>query len=54
VSPRGPVSIDPKTRDMVENVYLRKVVKENGVRFNTEFETIPNIHDQRHQLNAAG
>jgi branched-chain amino acid transport system substrate-binding protein len=54
MSPRGPVSIDPKTRDMVEDVYLRKVVTEKGVLFNKEFETIPNVHDQWHQLQAAG
>jgi branched-chain amino acid transport system substrate-binding protein len=50
MSPRGPVSIDPKTRDIVQNVYIRKCVKENGVTFNKEFETIPNVHDQWHDL----
>jgi branched-chain amino acid transport system substrate-binding protein len=53
-SPRGPVSIDPKTRDIVQNVYIRKVVKDaNGVLFNKEFETIPNVHDQWHELHPA-
>ena len=52
-SPRGPVSIDPKTRDIVQNIYIRKVVKENGVLFNKEFETIPNVHDQWHELHPA-
>jgi branched-chain amino acid transport system substrate-binding protein len=50
MSPRGPVSIDPKTRDIVQNVYIRKVVKENGVLFNKAFETIPHVHDQWHEL----
>jgi len=52
-SPRGPVSIDPKTRDIVQNIYIRKVVKENGVMFNKEFETIPAVHDQWHDLHPA-
>jgi branched-chain amino acid transport system substrate-binding protein len=51
-SPRGPVSID-SNRDIVENVYIRKCVKENGVTFNKEFETIPNVHDQWHDLHPA-
>src|SRR5262249_26250392 len=29
-SPRGPISIDPETRDIVQNVYIRKVEKVNG------------------------
>src|SRR6204780_2684743 len=29
-SPRGPVSIDPDTRDIIQNVYIRKVEKKNG------------------------
>jgi len=52
-SPRGPISIDPKTRDIVQNIYVRKVVKENGVLFNKEFETIPAVHDQWHELHPA-
>jgi branched-chain amino acid transport system substrate-binding protein len=53
MSPRGPLSIDPRTRDIVQNVYIRKVVKENGVLFDKEFETIPNVHDQWHELHPA-
>jgi branched-chain amino acid transport system substrate-binding protein len=54
MSPRGPVSIDPKTRDIVQNVYIRKVVKDkNGVLYDKEFETIPNVHDQWHELHPA-
>lgn len=37
-SPRGPIMIDPKTRDMVQNVYIRKVEKVNGELFNVEFD----------------
>ncbi|MGL4810706.1 MAG: ABC transporter substrate-binding protein [Beijerinckiaceae bacterium] len=44
-SPRGPVSIDPETRDIVQNIYVRKVEKVDGALFNVEFETIPNVKD---------
>jgi branched-chain amino acid transport system substrate-binding protein len=53
MSPRGPVSIDPKTRDIVQNIYIRKCVKENGVTFNKEFQTFPAVHDQWHDLHPA-
>jgi branched-chain amino acid transport system substrate-binding protein len=54
MSPRGPVSIDPETRDIVQNIYIRKVVKDgNGVLYNKEIETIPNVHDQWHELHSA-
>ena len=52
-SPRGPISIDAKYRDIVQNIYIRKVVKENGVLYDKEFETIPNVHDQWHELHPA-
>ncbi len=44
-SPRGPISIDPNTRDIVGNVYIRKVEKIDGQLWNTEFETFPNVRD---------
>jgi branched-chain amino acid transport system substrate-binding protein len=44
-SPRGPISIDPETRDIVQNVYIRKVERVNGDLWNQEFETIPNVKD---------
>ncbi|WP_333823455.1 ABC transporter substrate-binding protein [Pinisolibacter sp.] len=44
-SPRGPVSIDPETRDIVQNIYIRKVEKKDGHYYNIEFETIPNVKD---------
>lgn len=38
-SPRGPVTIDPKTRHITQNVYLRKVEKgSDGVLINKEIE----------------
>jgi branched-chain amino acid transport system substrate-binding protein len=44
-SPRGPISIDPATRDIIQNIYIRKVEKVNGALYNVEFETIPNVKD---------
>lgn len=42
-SPRGPVTIDPATRDITQNVYLRKVERVRGELWNTELETLPNV-----------
>jgi branched-chain amino acid transport system substrate-binding protein len=44
-SPRGPISIDPDTRDIVSNIYMRKVEKINGELWSKEFETYPNVKD---------
>jgi branched-chain amino acid transport system substrate-binding protein len=44
-SPRGPMSIDPETRDIIQNVYIRKVERVNGELYNMEFATIPNVKD---------
>jgi branched-chain amino acid transport system substrate-binding protein len=44
-SPRGPISIDPDTRDIVQDVYMRKVEKKNGQLYNVEFATFPAIKD---------
>jgi len=44
-SPRGPISIDPATRDIVQNIYVRKVEKVGGELYNQEFETFPNVKD---------
>ena len=40
-SPRGPISIDPETRDIVQTVYLRKVEKVNGELRNVETQSFP-------------
>jgi branched-chain amino acid transport system substrate-binding protein len=45
VSPRGPISIDPKTRDIIQNVYVRKVEKVNGELYNVEFSTFEAVPD---------
>ena len=44
-SPRGPISIDPETRDIVQTVYIRRVEKVDGELRNVEIETIPNVKD---------
>jgi branched-chain amino acid transport system substrate-binding protein len=44
-SPRGPISIDPETRDIVQNVYIRKVEKANGQLYNVEFQTFEAVKD---------
>lgn len=44
-SPRGPVSIDPKTRDIIENVYIRRVEKVGTKLKNVEFDTIKHVKD---------
>jgi branched-chain amino acid transport system substrate-binding protein len=44
-SPRGPISIDPDTRDIVQNVYIRKVEKRDGELYNVEFQTFEAVKD---------
>ncbi len=44
-SPRGPVFIDAQTRDIVQNVYLRKVERVNGQLYNVEFDVIKDVKD---------
>jgi branched-chain amino acid transport system substrate-binding protein len=44
-SPRGPVSIDPQTRDIVQNIYVRKVERKDGELYNVEFATIATVKD---------
>ena len=44
-SPRGPISIDPRTRDIVQNVYIRKVQKVDGEPWSVEFKTFEAVKD---------
>jgi len=44
-SPRGPISIDPNTRDIVQNVYIRKVEKKDGEPWAMEFATFEAVKD---------
>ena len=50
-SPRGPISVDPETRDIVQNVYMRRVEKIDGKLANVEFATIPQVKDPWKELN---
>ena len=42
-SPRGPMSIDPETRDVVQTVYIRRVEKVGGELVNVAFDKIENV-----------
>jgi branched-chain amino acid transport system substrate-binding protein len=44
-SPRGPMSIDPETRDVIHNEYIRRVEKVNGELYNVEFATVEAVKD---------
>jgi len=44
-SPRGPISIDPATRDIVQTVYVRKVEKRGNEYWNVEFDKFPDVKD---------
>ena len=44
-SPRGPMFIDAQTRDVVHNIYLRKVAKQAGQLYNVEFDVIKDVKD---------
>jgi branched-chain amino acid transport system substrate-binding protein len=44
-SPRGPISIDPGTRDVIQDVYIRRVERRNGQLYNIEFDKYPAVKD---------
>ena len=44
-SPRGPMAIDPETRDVIHNIYVRRVERVDGALQNTEFETLTAVKD---------
>ena len=44
-SPRGPMYIDARTRDVVQNVYVRRVEKIGGQLWNREIETVTDVKD---------
>jgi branched-chain amino acid transport system substrate-binding protein len=50
-SPRGPIMIDPETRDIVQNEYMRRIEKVNGELANVEFETMPMVKDPWKEIN---
>lgn len=44
-SPRGPISIDPETRDIIQTVYIRRVEKVGGQLKNVEFDKVEKVKD---------
>jgi branched-chain amino acid transport system substrate-binding protein len=44
-SPRGPVAIDPDTREMIQDVYIRRVERINGELYNVEFDKYEAVKD---------
>jgi branched-chain amino acid transport system substrate-binding protein len=49
-SPRGPMKIDPKTRESIQNVYMTTVTKENGQLINKPTFTVENVVDRWHEM----
>jgi branched-chain amino acid transport system substrate-binding protein len=45
MSPRGPIAIDPATRDIVQTVYIRRVQKVGADYYNVEFDKFPDVKD---------
>jgi len=52
-SPRGPMQIDPATRDVIHNIYIRRVEQVGGALQNTEFETVSSVKDPWKEFNPA-
>jgi branched-chain amino acid transport system substrate-binding protein len=50
-SPRGPIMIDPTTRDIIENIYIRRTEIQNGKLANVEVDTISAVKDPWKELN---
>lgn len=44
-SPRGPIQIDASTRDIVQNMYIRRTEKKRGMLVNTEIAMYPMVND---------
>jgi branched-chain amino acid transport system substrate-binding protein len=44
-SPRGPVLINAQTRDIVQDVYLRRVERKGGELYNVEFDSLKAVQD---------
>ena len=44
-SPRGPMTIDPETRDVIQTVYIRRVEKVGGQIVNVEFDKVEKVKD---------
>ena len=47
-SPRGPMMIDPNTRDVVQTIYISKIEDKGGKHVNVVIDKIPDVHDPVH------
>jgi len=52
-SPRGPVEIDPQSRELIQDFYIRRVEKVDGKLVNVVLKTIPAVNDPWHTLHIA-
>jgi len=52
-SPRGPVEIDPSSRELIQDFYIRRVEKVDGKLVNVVLKTIPAVNDPWHTLHIA-
>jgi len=50
-SPRGSITIDPKTRDVIQNIYVQKVEKKDGKLVNVPFDVIKDVKDPWKEAN---
>jgi branched-chain amino acid transport system substrate-binding protein len=50
-SPRGPFTIDPETRDIIQTEYVRRVERVDGHLANIEFDSVPMVKDPWKELN---
>ncbi|HEY7992333.1 MAG TPA: ABC transporter substrate-binding protein [Stellaceae bacterium] len=50
-SPRGSITIDPKTRDVIQNIYVQKVEKVNGKLQNVPFDVVKDVKDPWKEAN---
>jgi branched-chain amino acid transport system substrate-binding protein len=46
MSPRGPMTIDAQTRDVVQDIYIRRAERRDGQIWNIEFDKIPQVRDE--------
>ena len=51
-SPRGPIAIDPETRDIIQDVYIRRVERVNGELYNVEFDKYAAVKDPHNAVQA--
>ena len=49
-SPRGPIEIDPKTRDIIQNIYIMQVVDDKGRIGMKVLDTVPAVKDPCKEL----